>query len=123
MKITRFEGIESWQEARELTKQIYLFTAAPGFSKDFGLRDQIQRASVSIMANIAEGFDSGSSKSFISFLKYAYRSASEVQSLMYVALDCRYVKEEEFENCFNRVSTIKKLIGGLIKYLKNFTRL
>ena len=123
MRIARFEEIESWKEARELTKSIYLFTGKAGFSRDFGLRDQIQRASVSIMANIAEGFDSGSGKSFINFLNYAYRSASEVQSLMYVALDCRYVKEQEFENCFKRASTIKKLIGGLIKYLKNFNRL
>ena len=82
------EEIESWKEARELTKNIYGLTARQGFSRDFGLRDQIQRASVSIMANIAEGFDSGSNKSFISFLNYTYRSASEVQSLSYVALDC-----------------------------------
>ena len=122
MKIVRFEDIESWKEARELTKNIYGLTAKQGFSRDFGLRDQIQRASVSIMANIAEGFDSGSSKSFISFLNYAYRSASEVQSLAYVALDCEYLVEKEFQNCFTRASTIKQLIGGLIKYLRKFNK-
>lgn len=119
MKITRFEEIESWKAARELTKAIYGLTARGRFMRDFGLRDQIQRASVSIMANIAEGFDSGSSNSFTNFLNYAYRSASEVQSLAYVALDCRYIGENEFENWIKKASTIKQLIGGLIKYLKN----
>ena len=122
MRITRFEDIDSWKEARELTRNIYLFTAKSGFSRDFGLKDQIQRASVSIMANIAEGFDSGSGKSFINFLNYAYRSASEVQSLIYVALDCLYVEEEDFQKCFHQAATIKQLIGGLIKYLKHSGR-
>jgi four helix bundle protein len=87
----RFEDIESWKKARELTSQIYGLTAKGDFAKDFGLREQIQRASVSIMANIAEGFDSGSKKSFILFLNYDYRSTSEVQSLLYIAVDCRYI--------------------------------
>jgi four helix bundle protein len=122
MKITRFEDIESWQKARELTKMVYVLSARQGFSRDFGLKDQIQRASVSIMANIAEGFDSGSGKSFISFLNYAYRSASEVQSLAYVALDCRYLDASDFQACIDQAGTTKQLIGGLIKYLKKFNR-
>lgn len=118
MKIERFEDIESWKKARELTARIYELTAKGSLAKDFGLRDQIQRASVSIMANIAEGFDSGSKKSFILFLNYAYRSTSEVQSLLYVVFDCRYVNQNEFDELFTATKDIKNLIGGFIQYLK-----
>ncbi|MGA3286532.1 MAG: four helix bundle protein [Bacteroidota bacterium] len=117
MKIERFEDIESWKKSRELTSRIYGLTAKGGLAKDFGLRDQIQRASVSIMANIAEGFDSGSKKSFILFLNYAYRSTSEVQSLLYVVVDCRYVTQKEFDELFIATKDIKNLIGGFIQYL------
>jgi four helix bundle protein len=117
LKIERFEDIESWKRARELTSRIYDLTAKGGLAKDYGLRDQIQRASVSIMANIAEGFDSGSKKSFILFLKYAYRSVSEVQSLLYVVIDCRYITPKEFDELFTATKDIKNLIGGFIQYL------
>jgi four helix bundle protein len=118
MKIKKFEEIESWILARELTKEIYRITKLKYFLKDFGLKDQIQRASVSIMANLAEGFDSGSDRSFINFLNYSYRSASEVQSLLYVALDQEYISKNEFELLFVKCKNIKNLIGGLIQYLK-----
>jgi four helix bundle protein len=118
LKIERFEDIESWKKAREMTARIYDLTAKGGLAKDFGLRDQIQRASVSIMANIAEGFDSGSKKSFILFLNYAYRSTSEVQSLLYVVVDCKYVNQQEFDELLLATNDIKKLIGGFIKYLR-----
>jgi four helix bundle protein len=117
MKIERFEDIESWKKARELTSRIYDRTAKGGFAKDFGLKDQLQRASVSIMSNSAEGFDSGSKKSFILFLNYAYRSTSEVQSLVYVAFDCRYINQEEFDDFFTAIKDIKNLIGGFIQYV------
>jgi len=87
MKIESFTEIESWKKARQLVKQIYKITSKNRFSKNYGLKDQIQRASVSIMSNIAEGFDSGSQKSFINFLNYSYQSASEVESLLYIAHD------------------------------------
>ena len=119
MKIKRFEDIESWIEARELTKIIYSTTKKENFRRDFGLKDQIQRASVSIMANIAEGFDSRSDKVFLNFLNYAYRSTSEVQSLLYVALDQQYISKEEFENLYQKCKRIQGLISGLIKYLKS----
>jgi four helix bundle protein len=119
MRIERFEDIDSWKKARELTKIIYNQTNKGKYSKDYGLRDQIQRAAVSIMANIAEGFDSGTSKSFIVFLKYAYRSASEVQSLLYVASDCSYINQDEFKKTLNLATEIKSLVGGFIQYLKN----
>jgi four helix bundle protein len=118
MSIKKFEEIESWKAARELTSKIYSITSKDKFSKDYGLRDQIQRASVSIMSNIAEGFDSRSNKSFINFLNYSYRSTSEVQSLLYVALDLKYLSKEIFVKLFAETDKIQGLIGGLIKYLK-----
>jgi four helix bundle protein len=118
LKIERFEDIESWKKARDLTKAIYFLTRKNEFGKDYGLKDQIQRACVSIMANIAEGFDSGSKKSFIVFLRYAYRSASEVQSLLYITLDCNYITENEFSNSMTMAGDIKNLIGGFIQYLQ-----
>jgi four helix bundle protein len=119
MKITRFEDIESWKEARILTKKIYRLSKRQVFSRDFGLRDQIQRAAVSIMSNIAEGFDGGSHKAFANFLTYSYRSATEVQSLLYVALDSEYINESDFQDCFDQSTKAKRLIGGFIKYLRN----
>jgi four helix bundle protein len=118
MKIEKFEDLDSWKVARELTNEIYSITKKEKFSKDFGLKDQIQRASVSILANIAEGFDSRSDKSFINFLNYAYRSATEVQSLLYVASDQKYISDAEFDKIYSDIKKIHGLIGGLIKYLK-----
>ena len=118
MSINKFEEIESWKEARVLTNNIYSVSNSENFNKDFGLRDQIRRASVSIMANIAEGFDSASNKSFINFLNYSFRSASEVQSFLYVALDQNYISTDEFDSIYNQCNKIKSLIGGFIRYLK-----
>ena len=122
MKITCFEEIEAWKEARTLTKMVYSLTRREKFSKDFGLRDQVQRASVSVMANIAEGFDGGSDKAFVSFLNYAYRSATEVQSLLYVAADVDYIDEPDFHQGFDQALKAKRLIGGLIRYLRESRR-
>lgn len=118
MKIFKFEEIESWQEARKLTNIIYEITKIGNFSKDYGLKDQIQRASVSIMSNIAEGFDSHSNKHFTNFLNFSYRSASEVQSPAYVAIDQNYVAKERFDEIYLKSDKVKGLIGGFIKYLK-----
>ena len=122
MKIERFEEIEAWRAARELTQEIYALTSQPKFAKDFGLRDQIQRASVSIMANIAEGFDGRSRLEFIRFLGYAFRSATEVQSHLYVALDQEYLMKNEFENLYQQAVETKKLINGFIRYLRKAAR-
>ena len=123
MKIEKFEDIESWKAGRELTKIIYKLTRKQTFSKDFGLKDQIQRASVSITANIAEGFDSKSNKAFINFLNYSFRSASEVQSLLYAAMDLEYVNKSEFEFAYKKCIEVKKLIGGFIRYLNKTKKL
>jgi four helix bundle protein len=118
MQISNFTEIDSWLEARLLVKEIYNLTNRGKFTNDYGLKDQIQRAAVSIMSNIAEGFDSGSTKSFINFLNYSYRSASEVESLLYVAKDIEYITEEQKEEFDIRIRKIKSLIGGFIQYLK-----
>lgn len=118
MKIEKFEDIESWKAARDLTRNIYNLCSNGRFARDYGLRDQVQRASVSIMANIAEGFGSNSNKSFLNFLNYSFRSVSEVQSLLYVATDQNYITHEEFVNLYNETLMIKRLLMGLIRYLK-----
>ncbi|HYE64076.1 MAG TPA: four helix bundle protein, partial [Pyrinomonadaceae bacterium] len=87
----RFEDIQAWQKARDVTRMIYEITAEGRFARDYGLRDQVQRASVSIMANIAEGFGRHSDKEFANFLNMAHGSVSEVQSHLYVALDLEYI--------------------------------
>ena len=110
--IQRFEDIQAWQESRKLVKMIYSLTNKGLFSKDFGMRDQIQRASVSTMANIAEGFDCESRIEFSRFLGIARRSAVEVQSILYAALDARYISQEEFDVHYEQARTAKALIGG-----------
>jgi len=116
--IERFEDIDAWKEARKLTQEVYRATGQRGFQKDTGLREQLQRASVSIMANIAEGFDAATDREFLQFLSYALRSATEMQSHLYVALDQRYVNSTHFEALFSGSVTVKNLIGGFIRYLK-----
>lgn len=110
--MNRFEDIRAWQEARSLTQQIYQITKIGDFARDFGLRDQIQRASVSIMANIAEGFDCDSKVEFARYLGIARRSAVELQSLLYAALDAEYIAEEKFHQLYDQANKIKALISG-----------
>ena len=121
-KITRFEDLQSWQKARQLTNAIYDLTGNANFSRDFRLRDQIQSAAGSTMHNIAEGFDAGSDSEFIRFLKMARRSASEVQSQLYLALDRRYITEDERKMTDEMATEVKKLINGLISYLRASSR-
>ena len=118
MRIERFEDIEGWQEARVLARMIYEVSSKGQFARDFRLRGQIEDAATSVMANIAEGFDAGSDAEFIRFLGYARRSASEVQSHLYIALDRGYVTEEEFEAIYQKAVQVKKLINGFIRYLR-----
>ncbi len=118
MKIERFEDVRAWQQARELSNLVYGLTEQGRFAKDFRLRDQIQGATGSIMHNIAEGFDDGSDAEFIRFLKYARRSASEVQSEIYLALDRKYVNAEDFQKVYNMATTTKKSINAFIAYLR-----
>lgn len=118
MKIEKFEDIRAWQQARELTNLVYDLTEKGNFVKDYRLRDQIQGAAGSIMHNIAEGFDDGSDVEFIRFLKYARRSASEVQSETYLALDRKYITPQDFQQVYGMATTTKKSINAFIAYLR-----
>ncbi len=117
MTIRRFEDIEGWQLARELTRQVYAVARHGAFAKDFGLRDQITRASGSAMHNIAEGFDGGSNAEFVKFLRYAQRSCSEVQSQLYVALDQTYISQDQFDSLYEQAAQTHAKVGGFIRYL------
>ncbi len=120
--IERFEDIEAWKEARNLVREIYHVTGRGSFTHDFGLRDQLQRASVSIMANIAEGFDGGSNREFVKFLGYALRSTTEVQSHLYVAIDQGYIDQHEFESLYEHSVKVKSLLSGFLRYLRSPSR-
>ncbi|PIV14456.1 MAG: four helix bundle protein [Gallionellales bacterium CG03_land_8_20_14_0_80_55_15] len=112
-KVERFENLIAWQKARQLTVEIYLITARGDFAKDFGLRDQIRRAAVSVMSNIAEGFDRGSRGEFHQFLVIAKASCAEVRSQLYVAQDVGYITQEIFINLKSSADELSRIIGGL----------
>jgi four helix bundle protein len=117
-KIRRFEDLICWQKARILANTIHELTCHPQFAKDFKLRDQILDASSSVMHNIAEGSDAGTDPEFIRFLKMARRSASEVQSELYLALDRKYITESELKQAYGQADEVKRLINGLIAYFR-----
>lgn len=117
----RFEDIQAWQKARRLTRKIYEVTATDRFARDFGLRDQIQRASISIMANIAEGFGRHTDKDFANFLSIAHASVSEVQSHLYVALDLAYVSEELFTEVYGLLDEVSRMTLVLARHLRSTT--
>ncbi len=112
-QVQHFEDLVAGQKARVLTKRIYAATRQPAFSKDFGLRDQIQRASVSIMANIAEGFERHGLKEFHQFLSIAKGSCAEVRAHLYVALDAGYLSESEFSEIRDMAEEVTRIIAGL----------
>jgi four helix bundle protein len=117
-KIERFEDILAWQKARELVSAIYKTSNDGLFAKDFRLRDQVRRAAVSIMLNIAEGFARKTNREFLQFLVIAHGSAAEVQAALYVALDQKYISQEQFENLFKMADEASKTIMGFSNYLK-----
>jgi four helix bundle protein len=114
----KFEDIGAWQRSRELTKEIYRITSKGDFARDFGLKDQIRRASVSVMSNIAEGFERSGTGEFTYFLATAKGSAGEVRSQLYVALDQEYIDQTVFEPLRVSVTEISKMVSGLMAYLK-----
>ena len=116
--ITRFEEIEAWKIARELTRDIYRITSSGAFAKDFGLCDQIRRAAVSIMSNIAEGFERDGNKEFCNFLSIAKASSGEVKSQLYIALDQNYISAEDFKAIYDRASENGRVTAGLINDLR-----
>jgi four helix bundle protein len=116
--IKNFEELKAWQKARELADYVYELTRQDKFTRDYGLRDQIQRAASSVMHNIAEGFESGSDPEFVRFLKMARRSAGEVQSELYLALDVGYITEDQRQKAYNLATEVKRLINGMMTYLR-----
>lgn len=116
--IVRFEDLDAWKIARELTREIYRVTGDERFARDFGLKDQIRKASVSIMSNIAEGFERDGNKEFCNFLSIGKGSAGEVRSQLFVAFDQEYVSRAEFERLYDRARECGRVIAGLSNYLR-----
>jgi four helix bundle protein len=120
MKITRFENLDCWAEARSLANEVYKVINQNGsWRGDLRLTSQLQSASGSVMANIAEGFTRHSNKEFIQFLFIAMSSAAEVQSHLYIAADQGYIAKETFDSIYNQADKTSKMISGLIKYLRS----
>jgi four helix bundle protein len=114
--------MEVWIAARKLANQVYAVSKSSQFSRDYALRDQIRRASVSVVSNIAEGFESQSNPSFCRFLSLARASAAEVRAQLYLALDLCYISTSEFSDLISQVDSIGRQITGFINYLKNSSR-
>ena len=115
----RFEELEAWKTARELTNLVYDLSESGSFAKDFGLKGQIQRAAVSIMSNIAEGFESQTHSIFISLLGRAKGSCGEVRSQLYVALDREYISKQDFNQAFQLAESCSRQIYGFMNYLRS----
>lgn len=122
MTITRFEDLECWQEARNIVNRIYGLCRLTGLKSDFTLVDQIKRAAISLMANIAEGFSRKGNREFVQFLFIAKASAAELQSHLYVALDQKYIDENEFKGLYEELDKVQRKISNLIKYLRSTTQ-
>jgi len=116
--VERFEDIRAWQTARELTRHIYELSKQEAFGRDYGLRDQMRRAAVSVMSNIAEGFESDSPPLFIKYLGYAKASSGEVRAQLYVALDANYLSQQQFNELFDLADKCSRQLNKFITYLK-----
>ena len=117
MNIKRFEDLDCWKKSRELSSTVYQVTGAGDFARDFALKDQIRRASISMLSNIAEGFERGGDKEFLHFLAMAKGSCGEVRAQLYVALDQKYLSQQVFDFLLKSVEEIGRMISGLMKYL------
>jgi len=117
----RFEDLEIWQMSRKLVNQVYEITNKQDFAKDYGLKDQIRRASVSVMNNISKGFKSRTVKNFINYLGLSKASCGETRSVLYVALDCSYISREEFDELYILTTKISAKIQNLIRYLEGYS--
>ncbi len=117
--IKRFYDLEAWKKARKLNLEIYKMTRAGNFKKDFVLVDQVRRASVSIMANLAEGFGRKGNKEFLQFISIAEGSLCELQSHLFISLDVEYISEELFKKIFEITEETQRIINGLADYLRN----
>ncbi|GIK20627.1 MAG: four helix bundle protein [Ignavibacterium sp.] len=120
MKVKTFEDLQVWQDARTFVKSIYELTSLENFRKDYDLKDQIQRAAVSIMNNIAEGFETDNNKEFRNFLGYAKGSAGEVRSMLFVAIDLNYISKDKFDENYKQAINVITQISNFKKYLHNY---
>ena len=118
MKINKFEDLNIWKLSLKITKEIYDITSKKDFSRDFGLRDQIRRAIISVSSNIVEGFEKNNNNEFIRFLKIAKGSAGETRNQLYIALSVNYMTKQEFQRINKDLENLAKQIGGFIVYLE-----
>ena len=118
-RIDRFEDIQAWQKARDLTQFVYLLTKRDPFCKDWDLQRQLRRASISIMANIAEGYGRRSHREFANYLNMAHASVAEVQSHIYVALDQNYLTRNDFDECFAKCEECSRMTQAFQNYLNS----
>lgn len=116
--IARFEDIEAWKTARQLTRMIYALTEQGQFAKDFGLKNQIQRASVSVMSNIAEGFESRTQAQFLEYLGQSKASAGEVRCQLYIGLDLDYLTQEQFQQVFDLADKSSRQVARFMGYIE-----
>ena len=114
----RRENLDAWKKAREIVNNIYKATTEQKYSKDYGLKDQIRRAAISIMSNISEGFGRETDKEFTRYLYIAKASAAEVQSQLYISLDQKYINQKEFDKIYDSLDHCSRMIANFIKYLK-----
>lgn len=118
MRIQRFEDVQAWQAGRELVRLVYATSRQGQFARDSRLVSQMQGAAISVISNIAEGFDAGSDAEFIRFLCFSRRSASEIQPQLYAALDVGYIDQATFQRLYDKATDVKKLINAFIRYLR-----
>ena len=118
MSVDRFESLEVWQKARKMVPWLYALTAHGGLSKDFALRDQMRRAAISVLSNIAEGFERGGNREFAQFLYIAKGSAGELRAQVYVAADLNYIDDKACGEILRRLEQISRMLSGLISYLR-----
>ena len=116
--VRSFEELDAWKEARKLAQIVYAVTKTAGFARDGDLRGQMRRAAVSVVSNIAEGFDRGGRVEFVNFLSIAKGSTGEIQGQCYVALDQQYLSQEQFQTVQSQAQVVKRLIAGLMRYLQ-----
>ena len=117
--VKQFEELDVWQRSREFANLIYSFSKSGAFSRDFALRDQIRRTAVSIMSNIAEGFESSTQQTFIKYLGYAKASAGEVRAQLYIVKDQGYISEEDFDKALEMAGICSRQLSRFVQYLNN----
>lgn len=120
--IYKFEDLECWSIARSICREVYDISRSGPFASDFALKDQMRRAAISIMSNIAEGFHSGGNKEKVRFLRYARRSAAEVKCQLYAAFDQGYISESELKNFHHSLDICSGKISALVNYLQKSNR-